>query len=83
MKMSLNKLVQLENYLLTIKSKIMSQKTTSPKGGKRGCLCKDNTYSTECCNGELISQGVGATVGQQTGTITNVNAPRTIVTNNG
>lgn len=61
----------------------MGNKTTSPKGGKRGCLCKDNTYSKECCNGELIEQGIGATVGQQTGTITNVNAPRTIVTNNG
>lgn len=35
-------------------------KTTSPKGGKRGCLCKDGkTYSKECCTGELQAQGIG------------------------
>jgi hypothetical protein len=67
------------NFLI----KLMRNKTTSPKGGKRGCLCKDNTYSKECCQGELIEQGVGSTLGQQSATITNTNAPRTIVTNNG
>lgn len=36
---------------------------TSPKGGKRGCLCPNGTYSSECCNGELIAQGIGATEG--------------------
>ena len=51
---------------------------TSPKGGKRGCLCADGTYSVECCDGELISQGVGALVTQGVSSITNVNAPRTI-----
>jgi hypothetical protein len=61
----------------------MKTKTSSPKGGKRGCLCEDNTYSTECCQGKLIEQGVGALQGQQSTTITNPNAPRTIVTNNG
>lgn len=61
----------------------MADKTSSPKGGKRGCLCEDNTYSAECCKGELINQGVGALVEQSTSTINNVNAPRTIVTNNG
>jgi hypothetical protein len=35
---------------------------TSPKGGKRGCLCDDNTYNKECCNGDLIAQGIGATL---------------------
>lgn len=35
-------------------------KSTSPKGGKRGCLCDDGkTYSKECCKGELINQGIG------------------------
>lgn len=34
---------------------------TSPKGGKRGCLCPDGTYSSECCNGDLQSQGIGNT----------------------
>lgn len=61
----------------------MADKTSSPKGGKRGCLCEDNTYSAECCKGELINQGVGTLVEQSTVTTTNVNEPRTIVTNNG
>jgi len=37
---------------------------TSPKGGRRGCLCEDNTYSSECCDGSLQAQGIGATEGQ-------------------
>lgn len=36
---------------------------TSPKGGKRGCLCDDGTYSKECCNGDLQNQGIGKTSG--------------------
>lgn len=36
---------------------------TSPKRGKRGCLCKDNTYSSKCCTGELSAQGIGALEG--------------------
>jgi hypothetical protein len=36
---------------------------TSPRGGRRACLCKDgNTYSKECCDGTLWAQGVGVTV---------------------
>jgi hypothetical protein len=35
---------------------------SSPKNSKRGCLCKDGkTYSKECCEGELINQGIGKT----------------------
>jgi hypothetical protein len=37
---------------------------TSPKGGNRGCLCKDGTYKKECCNGDLQNQGIGATLNQ-------------------
>lgn len=34
---------------------------SSPKGGKRGCLCKDGrTYSVKCCDGTLQAQGIGA-----------------------
>jgi hypothetical protein len=51
---------------------------SSPKGAKRGCLCKDGTYSSECCDGELISQGVGALVSQGVSAITNVNEARVI-----
>jgi hypothetical protein len=57
---------------------------TSPKGGNRGCLCKDNTYKKECCNGDLQNQGIGALSGQnQEPTITNIDGIRTIVSVNG
>ena len=32
---------------------------TSPKGGTRGCLCPDGTYSSKCCDGSLQAQGIG------------------------
>jgi|TARA_R100000388_G_scaffold12480_3_gene10280 hypothetical protein len=32
---------------------------TSPKGGRRACLCEDNTYRIECCDGSLQAQGIG------------------------
>ena len=25
----------------------------SPQSGRRGCLCKDGTYSIECCDGSF------------------------------
>lgn len=37
---------------------------TSPVGGRRGCLCKDGTYSSKCCDGTLQAQGIGPTTGQ-------------------
>ena len=53
---------------------------TSPKGGKRGCLCDDGTYSKECCNGDLQNQGIGKTIGtNENVTITENNGVRTIV----
>lgn len=64
----------------------MAEKTkskTSPKRGKRGCLCEDGTYSTECCNGDLQNQGIGSTVEQSTSTINNTNVERTITTSRG
>jgi hypothetical protein len=34
---------------------------TSPKGGRRGCLCWDeNRYARECCDGSLRAQGIGS-----------------------
>lgn len=37
---------------------------TSPKGGQRGCLCKDGkSYSIKCCNGSLHAQGIGNITG--------------------
>ena len=41
------------------KDKTLSR--TSPQGSKRGCLCKNNTYSTKCCDGSLQAQGIGQT----------------------
>ena len=33
---------------------------TSPKGGRRGCLCwETSTYSIECCDGSVRAQGIG------------------------
>jgi len=37
---------------------------TSPKGGRRACLCEDNTYSIKCCDGSLRAQGIGTTTKQ-------------------
>ena len=56
----------------------MGQKTSSPKGGKRGCVCKDGTYSSKCCNGELQEQGIGALTNQQVAVTTNTDNTRTI-----
>jgi len=32
---------------------------TSPKGGSRGCICDDNTYHKDCCDGSIMAQGIG------------------------
>ena len=37
------------------------QSSTSPRASKRGCLCENNTYSKECCDGSLQAQGIGKT----------------------
>ena len=29
------------------------------KGGRRACLCRNNTYSRRCCDGTLRGQGIG------------------------
>ena len=43
----------------------MCNKHNVPTNGKEACLCKDGeTYSKECCNGELINQGIGTLTGQ-------------------
>ena len=45
-------------------SKVSTPSRTSPKGGRRGCLCRDrDAYSIECCNGDIIGQGIGVTSG--------------------
>ena len=59
------------------------ESNASPKGGKRGCLCEDGTYSSECCDGSLEAQGIGALENQSQATITNSNQGRTIITSRG
>lgn len=63
----------------------MAEKIPSPKGGKRGCLCKDGTYSKKCCDGSLEAQGIGKTVGTGTDVVNQSenNGVRTIVRQNG
>ena len=56
---------------------------TSPKGGKRGCLCSDGTYSKECCNGDLQNQGIGTTQSQSSSVVENIDGSRTITRENG
>ena len=56
---------------------------TSPKGGKRGCVCDDGTYKAECCDGTLQAQGVGSLVSQSTSTVVNTNGVRVITSVNG
>ena len=55
---------------------------TSPKGGRRGCLCPNGTYSSKCCDGSIQAQGIGATEGGQQSTVTNVNTERVEVSSN-
>lgn len=56
---------------------------TSPEGGKRGCLCDDNTYSKECCNGDLQNQGIGALESQSISNVNNTSEPRVITNSRG
>ncbi len=55
------------------------KKSTSPEGGKRGCLGEDGTYSIENCKGETLNQGIGATTGQRVSNVTNTNTERTLI----
>ena len=36
---------------------------SSPTSKKRGCMCKNGTYSRKCCDGTLRAHGVGKTRG--------------------
>lgn len=40
--------------------KYKSMSRITPKGGRRGCLCKDKkTYDPKCCDGSMQAQGIG------------------------
>ena len=39
---------------------ILTQGRNVPRGSRRACLCANgNTYNVNCCNGNLINQGIG------------------------
>lgn len=47
-----------------INRKKITKSNSSPKGNKRGCLCRDGkSYSRKCCNGSLQAQGIGNITG--------------------
>jgi len=56
---------------------------TSPQNTKRGCICPNGTYSNECCDGSLQSQGIGATNEQAISNVVNTNEPRVISNSRG
>jgi hypothetical protein len=56
---------------------------SSPKGGRRGCLCENGKYSTKCCDGSLQAQGIGMTTGTESVSTTENAGVRTIVRQNG
>ena len=58
-------------------AKKKTESKTSPKGGKRGCLCDDGKYRPECCDGTLQNQGVGS-LNQSNDSITHNVVPRNI-----
>jgi len=64
-------------------SELETKGKTSPKGGRRACLCEDNTYSIECCKGNLINQGIGTLEGQGNSVITQIEDKRIINTTRG
>lgn len=64
-------------------AKRKTEVNASPKGGKRGCLCADGTYSPECCDGTLQAQGFGSDVQQGTAVINHAINQQVITTSRG
>lgn len=64
-------------------SKTKTPSYSSPKGGRRGCLCENGTYSSKCCDGSLQAQGIGVIQGIDSVTITENAGVRTTVRQNG
>ena len=56
---------------------------SSPKGGRRGCLCENGKYSSKCCDGSLQAQGIGMTTGTESVSTTENAGVRMIVRQNG
>ena len=56
---------------------------SSPKGGRRGCLCENGKYSSKCCDGSLQAQGIGTITGTENVSVTISSGVTTIVRQNG
>ena len=46
-----------------MKDKRYNPSRTSPREGRRACLCEDGRYSRKCCKGNVINQGIGRITG--------------------
>jgi hypothetical protein len=64
-------------------SKFKTPSYSSPKGGRRGCLCENGKYSVKCCDGSLQAQGIGVIQGIDSVTVTENAGVRTTVRQNG
>lgn len=64
-------------------SKFKTPSYSSPKGGRRGCLCENGKYSVKCCDGSLQAQGIGVVQGIDSVTVTENAGVRTTVRQNG
>jgi len=54
---------------------------TSPTGKGNVCMCKDGSYSKDCCKGGIINQGIGNLENGSESTVTDNNVTRTITRN--
>ena len=45
------------------RNKFKTPSRTSPRNNRRACLCEDNTYHRDCCDGSLQAQGIGSITG--------------------
>jgi hypothetical protein len=64
-------------------AKFKTPSYSSPKGGKRGCLCENGKYSSKCCDGSLQAQGIGMTTGTENVSVTISSGTTLIIRQNG
>jgi len=64
-------------------AKFKTPRYSSPKGGKRGCLCENGKYSSKCCDGSLQAQGIGTTTGTENVSVTISSGTTLIIRQNG
>ena len=58
--------------------KVNTPSKTSPKGLGNVCMCPDGSYSEDCCNGDIIAQGIGKLDSGTSVVRTSANGVRTI-----